>query len=221
MITPMNPKNLCLAVLIAAAALVIAQEEPAAPTADPVPAKTGTTTPADDAPLAFPPLEHYARLWENSLFTTRSLPPPETENKGPIFTDQLVLAGVYEVDGAMAVVLLDKTTSLISEARIGSENENGIKIVRVNPGVTPDKTRVQLQKADQVGWITFADVAAPPSEPAPNAVIPTRPGAPNPRGVSPANQPAIAPPLPPPQAVAPATPDAVPSPLDDLPLPPQ
>ena len=55
---------------------------------------------ADDAPLAFPPIEHYAKLWENSMFTTKSLPPPDDAPKGPIFTDNLTLV----VAGGFAVV---------------------------------------------------------------------------------------------------------------------
>lgn len=121
--------------------------------------------PADDAPLAFPPLEHYAKLWENSMFTTKTIAPPDTGPKGPIFTDNLVLHGTYEVDGAFTAVIQDKTTSGISTVQIGAENENGIKIVRVNPGATADKTRIQLQKGEEVGWLNVSDAAAsPPAE---------------------------------------------------------
>lgn len=119
---------------------------------------------ADDAPLAFPPLEHYAKLWTDSMFTTKALPPPDDAPKGPIFTDSLTLVGMYEVDGAVVGVLLDKTTSGVMEVRIGAENESGIKIVKVNPGATPEKTRLQLAKGQEAGWVTFASDAAPPAE---------------------------------------------------------
>lgn len=119
--------------------------------------------PADDAPLAFPLLEHYSKLWENSMFTTKSLPPPDDAPKGPIFTDNLTLAGIYEVDGAVAGVILDRTTSMVTEVRVGVENEQGIKIARVNAGSTPDKTRLQLQKGDEAGWVSFASDAAAPA----------------------------------------------------------
>ena len=36
----------------------------------------------------------------------------------------------------------------------------GIKIRAVKPGESVDKTRIQLQKGDQAGWISFADPAA-------------------------------------------------------------
>lgn len=199
--------------------------------------------PADDAPLAFPPLDHYARLWESSLFTTRSLPPPDAEPKGPVFTDSLTLAGMYEVDGAVVGVILDKTTSQIIEVRIGSENESGIKIVRVTPGVTPDKTRLQLQKGEEFGWVTFADASAAPAEvpatgkPIPNpnqqgSAIPGRPVIPRPlQGGQPSSSPMTAPvrnapsPLNPGASPAPASPVSAPTPPasanGDVPLPPQ
>ncbi len=127
-----------------------------------------TTSPADDiapepaadAPLAFPPLDYYAKLWDSSMFTTKSLPPPDTGVKGPVFTDALTLSGTYEIDGALVGVIMDKTTSLVTQVRIGSENENGIKIVKVNP----DKSRMQLQKGEEIGWITTASDNAPPAD---------------------------------------------------------
>ena len=140
--------------------------------------------PADNAPLAFPLLEHYSKLWENSMFTTKSLPPPDDGPKGPIFTDNLTLAGTYDVDGAVVGVLLDKTTSQVMEVRLGDENEAGIKIVRVSPGGAPDKARLQLQKGDQVGWVSFVSEAAQP----PDQSAPGTPGGPgNAPGASPMN----------------------------------
>lgn len=150
---------LVVIVLLGSRARVAAQDK----VVTPVPAIG--TEPADDAPLAFPPIEHYAKLWENSMFTTKSLPPPDDAPKGPIFTDNLTLVGIYEVDGALAGVILDRTTSLVTEVRIGAENENGVKIARVTPGTTPDKTRLQLQKGDEAGWVSFAvESAAPPDQ---------------------------------------------------------
>lgn len=203
-----------------------------------------------DAPVPQPKLEQYAMLWTRSVFTTHDLPITEEVAAGPKFTDNLSLAGIYEVDGAVVGVIVDRTTSLISEVKIGSDNESGIRIKSVTPGVTPDKTRLQLQKGDQAGWIGFteeagggtADAAAPQ---APD--LATRPGGPQgmqgrPSGIPPAQalnpvipQPQFTPPPggnmapPPAQTVMPAVPaqntgtpiqSKPTAPLDDVPLPP-
>ena len=209
-----------LSIRLAFLPLVLTAQEPAEPPAI-------AAEPADDAPLAFPPLEHYAKLWEGSLFTTKSLPPPDDQPKGPLFTDALSLAGVYEVDGAIAAVLVDKSTSLITEVRIGAENESGIKIVRVNPGPTPDKTRLQLQKGTEFGWVTFAaeSASAPVDEPTAPAgtVSPVGSRIPN-RTPPPATAPTPAAPIP--NAVPPVLNTPAPAPPagtafpDDIPLPP-
>lgn len=119
---------------------------------------TATVAIAAEPPVAFPDLQHFAPLWGRSIFTTRDLPSPDAPI-GPVFTDSLSLAGVYEVDGQVVAVIVDRNTSLIDEARIGSENEAGIKIRKVQPGASMDKTRIQLQKGDQAGWVSFADAA--------------------------------------------------------------
>ncbi len=111
------------------------------------------------APVPSPPLTHYAALWQRSMFTSRALPAPEAP-QGPGFADQLVLAGVYEVDGAVVAVILDKMTAQISEARIGSDNEQGIRVKSVEPAGESGPGRVQLQKGMQTGWIQFADAGA-------------------------------------------------------------
>lgn len=136
------------------------------------------------APVPVPPLSHYAALWEKSMFTTRDLPTPELP-QGPGFTDQLVLAGIYEVDGAVVAVILDKLSAQISEARIGSENENGIRIKSVSPGEQEGATRIQLQKGMQSGWVSFAEggttaggsetAAATQGITVPGAVMPPQP----------------------------------------------
>ncbi|WP_395752043.1 hypothetical protein [Prosthecobacter sp.] len=132
----------------------------------------------DEAPVPFPQLEHFAALWERSIFTTKDLPSPDAPT-GPNFADSLSLSGTYEIDGGLVAVLVDRITSQVIEARIGSENEMGIKVRAVKPGATMEKTRIQLQKGDQVGWVGIADPAAPPSETVQRAVIPTQqaPGA--------------------------------------------
>ena len=128
----------------------------------------------DDTPVPFPKLDHFAALWERSIFTTKDLPSPDAPT-GPNFADNLSLSGIYEIDGGIVAVLVDRTTSQVMEARIGSENEMGIKIRAVKPGESVDKTRIQLQKGDQAGWISFADpAAAQPAEVVQRAVIPTQ-----------------------------------------------
>lgn len=174
------------------------------------------TRAAEDSPVSFPALEHYEKLWKESLFTTRELPPVDAV-AGPSFTDQLSLTGLYEVDGAVVAVIVDRSTSQILEARIGSDNEAGMRVRKVNPGATIEKTRVQLQKGDQAGWITFAETPALPTEPvAPTAVLPTR-AMPR-KGVAPAPAAAAVPAAPlPPNPLLPALPVSAPN---DVPLPP-
>lgn len=124
--------------------------------------------------MTFPKLDHFAPLWEHSIFTTKDLPSPDAPT-GPNFADNLSLSGIYEIDGGVVAVLVDRTTSQVMEARIGSENEMGIKIRKVTPGATVDKTRIQLQKGDQAGWISFADPSAnQPAEVVQRAGIPTQ-----------------------------------------------
>jgi len=126
------------------------------------------------APVEFPKLEKFEPLWKRSIFTTKDLPSPDAPT-GPNFADNLSLSGIYEIDGAVVAVLVDRVTSQVMEARIGSENEMGIKIRQVTPGATVDKSRIQLQKGDQAGWVSFADPAvAQPAEMIQKAVIPTQ-----------------------------------------------
>ncbi len=169
-------------------------------------------------PVPFPELNHFSNLWEHSLFTTREIPLPESDD-GPNFTDQLSLAGVYEVDGALAAVIVDKTTSLVSEVRIGSDNESGIRIKQVETGALPSSTRIQLLKNGQLGWISFDQLdsgmpaaGTPPPSAMVRAAIPVRPSS-----------------SPPPEAASALLPAANdiprslndPAPTSDIPLPPE
>lgn len=179
-----------------------------------------TPVPAAE-PVEFPKLEAHAALWERSLFTTKDLPAADAPG-GPNFADNLSLSGVYEIDGAVVAVLVDRTTSQVMEARIGSENEMGIKIRQVMPGASVDKTRIQLQKGGQAGWVTFTDMSSTqPAEVVQKAVIPARnSGAVSPQvppqrhASSPVPAPTVNPLLPPPP------PTARPPAANDVPLPP-
>lgn len=196
---------------------------------------------ASDAPVELPPLAHYARLWTESLFTTRALPAPSAP-AGPSFADNLSLSGTYELNGKMVAILIDKTTSAVVEAYIGEENDTGIRIAKVEPGTTPDSMRLQLQKGTEVGWVSFADLSAvaapatPDAAPVPNAGMPPIakpiPG-PAASGVAiPPPAPSSAAPqyAPPPPSSLPGggtpginagMPQAAPHVPDDVPLPPQ
>ena len=135
-----------------------------------------TAVPAAE-PVEFPKLETYAALWERSLFTTKDLPAPDAP-AGPSFADNLSLSGVYELQGEVVALIVDKTTSQVFQAKIGSENEIGVKVRKIDGEITSDKIRVQLQKGDQVGWVTLSDGSGTPSETIAPAVTPanTPPG---------------------------------------------
>mgnify|MGYP000382025775 CR=1 FL=1 len=62
----------------------------------------------------------------------------------------LSLSGVYELQGEVVALIVDKTTSQVFQAKIGSENEIGVKVRKIDGEITSDKIRVQLQKGDQV-----------------------------------------------------------------------
>lgn len=183
----------------------------------------------NETPVPFPALEYFAPLWERSIFTTKDLPSPDAPS-GPNFVDNLSLSGIYEIDGGVVAVLVDRTTSQVMEARIGSENELGIKIRAVKPGESVERTKIQLQKGDQAGWVSFAEPAAQPTEVVQRAVIPTQQGAvPNQatggqqrRNVNAA--PGGLPPnpiLPPPSVAVPVgNPRPAPPKINDVPLPP-
>ena len=116
-----------------------------------------------EEPVPFPKLETYASLWERSLFTTKDLPAPDAP-AGPSFADNLSLSGVYELQGEVVALIVDKTTSQVFQAKIGSENEIGVKVRKIDGEITSAKIRVQLQKGDQVGWVTLSDGSGAPSE---------------------------------------------------------
>jgi len=72
-----------------------------------------------DAPVRVPPMKHYARLWTDSIFTTRAIAMPAAA--GPSFTDNLTLSGTFEDNGKLTAILIDRTTSGIVQAYIGEE----------------------------------------------------------------------------------------------------
>lgn len=225
-------------------------EDPVAPSATEVIAKAQPVTPAvaepvdKDCPVVVPALDHYAKLWTNSLFTSRALPPPEAP-AGPNFTDNLSLSGTYEEKGKLTAILIDKSTSSVVLAYVGEDNPEGFRIVKITPGATPDQIKLQLQKGSQFGWVAFSnDVQgeAPPVAPASplgtRSAIPSPPSRtmnrslpPQARSMPPAPPPAPVmappvsepePPMPPPtsNSLKGGMPQAAPMVPSDIPLPP-
>ena len=196
----------------------------------------GTVAAQESAPppVEFPALEHFASLWERSIFTTKDLPAPDAD-AGPNFADNFGLSGLYEIDGAVVALIVDKTTSLVHTTKIGSENELGIQIRKIAGEVTDSKVRVQLQKGGQVGWVSASDgsESAPPPQPAiagsVSGALPTR-TEPNKASLllPPPNNPApgtaathqVRRAAPPPASSAPSAPALPPSGVEGLPLPP-
>lgn len=175
-----------------------------------------------DAPVRVPPMKHYARLWTDSIFTTRAIAMPAAA--GPSFSDNLTLSGTFEDNGKLTAILIDRTTSGIVQAYIGEDNAEGFRISKIEPGPTPDKVRIQLQKGSQVGWVSFSEAAPAPAPTAPANPLGTRAAlaASVPVGVQVPNP--LLPPPPsavpePPSPNAPNTP--VPVLNGDPPLPPQ
>ncbi len=178
-----------------------------------------TNTEAASSPVKHPELEHYSPLWEKSLFTSRSLPkPPAT---GPSFADGLTLVGIYEIHGRKIAVVMDKATSQVLEVSSTLDKSSGMQMLELDPGTSPYKARVQIQRGSETGWVGMADamlsgpkspdiragqVLAPAGAPAPAPVPPVEPAP------APVNLRSLPAPTPP-------APDSAP-PSGDAPLPP-
>lgn len=137
-----------------------------------------------NSPVKHPELEHYSLLWEKSLFTSRALPKPPAS--GPSFADGLTLVGIYEIGGRKIAVVMDKTTSQVIEVSSVLDKTTGMQMLELDPGTSPYKARVQIQRGSETGWVGMADAMlsgpkspdirsgqvqypapAPPIEPAP------------------------------------------------------
>ncbi len=231
--------------LIVAIKLHAEVEDPVAPAAAEVIAKAQPVTPVvaepvdNDCPVVVPALDHYAKLWTNSLFTSRALPPPEAP-AGPNFTDNLSLSGTYEERGKLTAILIDKSTSSVVLAYIGEDNPEGFRIVKVTPGATPDQIKLQLQKGSQFGWVGFTTDVQGEAPAAPAGPLGTRNAVPSParnmrnmpgqtaRNTPPPPAPIMAPPVAAPAMAPPPAsnslkggmPQVAPSVPADIPLPP-
>jgi hypothetical protein len=109
------------------------------------------------APVPSQSLADFAPLWKQSLFTTvqHAIPAPTAS-----LTDQFTLAGLYEVDGKSVAVVIDKTTSQVSEFVSNAGAESAYCLLKVEMGANPTQTRVLLQIGTQVGWLSFPDGGA-------------------------------------------------------------
>lgn len=165
---------------------------PAGSAAEPPGAKT--------APVPMPALDRFKPLWNKSLLTARTIEP--SAPGGPSFADGLALAGIFEIDGRTVAVVMDKTSSQFTEVTAEPGGPHGMQIVKIEEGATPDRTRVQIQRGHESGWIRMGDAPAsapglstgersngtmakpgpqlpanPPPGPAPAAVqVPAQPG---------------------------------------------
>jgi hypothetical protein len=150
------------------AGLVLAQDtEPPVQVAKAIPVAAQPPAPkvetsgkeaVDDSPSPLPALDHYAKLWTDSLFTTRALPAPDVP-AGPNFTDNLTLVGTVEDKGKLTATLIDKTTSGVVQAFIGADNSEGYRISKVEMSDAKEVKRIQLQKGNQIGWLSFGEAA--------------------------------------------------------------
>lgn len=110
---------------------------------------------AASSPVKHTELEHYSPLWEKSLFTSRALPKPPTS--GPSFADGLTLVGIYEIDGRKIAVVMDKSTSQVLEVSTNLDKASGLQMLELDPGTSPYKARVQIQRGSETGWVGMAD----------------------------------------------------------------
>jgi hypothetical protein len=136
----------------------VLSQEPEVQVAKAVPVTPTATKPAepDDSPVPLPDIAHFERLWKDSMFTTKALPAPDIP-AGPNFADNFTLSGTFEDRGKMTAILIDRTTSGIVQVFIGEDNEEGIRIAKIEPGDSPEKMRIQIQKGNQAGWVKFTD----------------------------------------------------------------
>lgn len=168
------------------------------------------------SPVPQPPLEHYEPLWKSSLLTSRTMEHPSPS--GPSFADGLSLAGIFEIDGRPVAVVMDKTTSQFTEVRAEPGGVQGMQIVKIEEGTTPDKARVQIQRGNETGWVKMTDAPVPAGGPASGEHSIGTMGKP-PLQASPMPAPFVPPS---PSKVPPPTGGGSPSPLvsGDAPLPP-
>ncbi len=174
---------------------------------------------AASSPVKHPELEHFSPLWEKSLFTSRSLPkPPAT---GPSFADGLTLVGIYEIDGRKIAVVMDKATSQVLEVSSTLDKSSGMQMLELDPGTSPYKARVQIQRGSETGWVGMADamLSGPKSPDIRAGQAPAPAPAP---AVEPAPPPASVRSLPSPSIIpAPGSNEPTPSPANgDAPIPP-
>lgn len=168
------------------------------------------------APVPLPPLDHFELLWKSSLLTSRTMEQPSPV--GPSFADGLSLAGIFQIDGRPVAVVMDKTTSQFMEVSSEPGGAQGMQIVKIEEGATPDRARVQIQRGNESGWVKMTDSPVPAAGPATGERSIGTMGKSSPQAPP---VPAPVAPVPPSKVVPPSGPSAPPPAINgDAPLPP-
>ena len=156
------------------------------------------------------PITKYTRLWTDSPFTSKPLPPPPGEVANPL--EDYALAGVSPVSGGYRVTLLNKKKP---EERIIVESDRpsqGFKILEVvRKAGDPLGTVVRMMSGSVTGTVAFDEkllTLTPPPAAKPQVPPGAKPGVPP--GVPQPGQPPQRQPrprvVPPPATPTPATP---------------
>lgn len=126
------------------------------------------------------PITKYTKLWQDSPFTSKPLPPPP-DDPAPAFEDYS-LAGVSPIEGGYRVTLMEKKDPT-KRHFIYSDDPNppkGFKILGVTRKADdPRGTVVRLSTGSQVGTVTYDDklmtIAAPKPQAPQQPAIPGQP----------------------------------------------
>lgn len=112
------------------------------------------------------PLAKYAGLWNNSPFTSKPPPPPDTPGVNPL--DDYSLAGVSPISSGYRVTLFNKKTPAERITVETGSTKNDFKILEVTrKSGSPLATVVRMQNGSNIGSISFDEkllvLAAPPA----------------------------------------------------------
>ncbi|MGB8354682.1 MAG: hypothetical protein WCD79_12385 [Chthoniobacteraceae bacterium] len=131
------------------------------------------------------PVDRYKSLWEHSPFTIASV---QQEVVPAGFASKMALVGIAKIGSEDLVILLNKDSQ--ERLNVGPQaNEQGIKLISVEPNSDPLKVCVTIQKGSEVAKVKFDPALLSASAAAPN-----NPGNIQPQQPVPANQGQIMPP---------------------------